>query len=128
MYPDDLRYTEDHEWVRDDGGLFTVGITEYAAEQLGDVTYVELPDVGTEFAQGDEAGTVESVKAASDVYSPIAGEIAEINEELDEKPELVNESPYGDGWFFKLKIDDADELNSLMDAKSYAKYVEGLEE
>ncbi|HOS03870.1 MAG TPA: glycine cleavage system protein GcvH, partial [Candidatus Hydrogenedentes bacterium] len=101
-FPDDLRYTKDHEWIRDDGNVYTVGITAYAAEQLGDITYVELPEVGTHVKQGAHAATVESVKAASDVYSPVAGHIAEINEELEARPELVNESPYDNGWFFRL--------------------------
>ena len=124
MYPEDLRYTQEHEWVRVEGDACTVGITAYAAEQLGDVTYVELPEVGTALAKGAEAATVESVKAASDIYAPTAGEVTEVNAALDEQPELVNESPYGDGWFFKLtKVDSAD-LNDLMDAAAYAQHVE----
>jgi glycine cleavage system H protein len=124
MYPDDLHYTEDHEWIRDDGGVFIVGITSFAAEQLGDVTYVELPELGLEVNVGDETAVVESVKAASDVYSPASGQIADVNDALENNPELVNKDPYGDGWFFKLKDIDASELNALMDATSYAKFVE----
>ena len=124
MYPEELRYTEEHEWIRDDGGVYTVGITAYAAEQLGDVTYVELPEVGVRLAQGGEAGTVESVKAASDIYAPIEGKVAEVNDALEDKPELVNEEPYGAGWFFRLTDVDAPEINSLMDAAAYAKFVE----
>ena len=124
MYPADLRYTKEHEWIRDGGAYYTVGITSYAAEQLGDITYVELPDPGAKFAQGEEAATIESVKAATDVYSPLQGEVVEVNDELEEKPELINESPYQEGWLFKLKDVNADEINSLMDAGAYAKFVE----
>ncbi len=124
MYPEDLRYTQEHEWVRAEGDACTVGITAYAAEQLGDVTYVELPEVGAALAKGAEAATVESVKAASDIYSPAAGEVSEINAALEEQPELVNESPYGDGWFFKLSQVNSADLDGMMDAAAYAKYVE----
>lgn len=124
MYPSDLRYTKDHEWVREDDDIFTVGITAYAAEQLGDVTYVELPEVGTELAQGSEAGTVESVKAANDIYSPVGGNVVEINAALEGRPELVNESPYDEGWFFKLEKIEASTADSLMDAKSYEEFLE----
>lgn len=117
MIPSDLQYTKDHEWVRDEGGVFTVGITAYAAEQLGDVTYVELPEIGFELAQGSEAGTVESVKAASDIYSPVGGNVVEINADLEGRPELVNESPYNEGWFFKLENVDASTADSLLDAR-----------
>lgn len=123
MYPRELRYTKEHEWVRDDGEVFTVGITSYAAEQLGDVTYVELPEVGRKVEQGGEAASVESVKAASDVYAPIGGTVCEVNGALGEKPELVNQSPYGEGWFFKLNEADRSGLKSLMDAGAYEKYV-----
>ena len=126
MVPEDLRYTQEHEWVRAEGDACTVGITAYAAEQLGDVTYVELPEVGTALAKGAEAATVESVKAASDVYAPAAGEVAEINAALEEQPELVNESPYGEGWFFKLSQVDSTDLDGMMDAAAYAMYVEEL--
>lgn len=124
MYPEELRYTEEHEWVRDEAGVYTVGITAFAAEQLGDVTYVELPETGARLAKGGEAATVESVKAASDVYAPIEGVVAEINDALENKPELVNEDPYGAGWFFRLKDTEASELNDMMDAKAYAAFVE----
>ncbi len=124
MYPEDLRYTQEHEWIRSEGDACTVGITAYAAEQLGDVTYVELPEVGAALAKGAEAATVESVKAASDIYAPATGEVSEVNAALEEQPELINESPYGEGWFFKLtKVDSAD-LNGMMDAAAYADYVE----
>ena len=124
MYPEDLRYTQEHEWVRPEGDFCTVGITTYAAEQLGDVTYVELPKVGTVLAKGEEAATVESVKAASDIFAPAAGDVSEINAALEEQPELVNESPYGEGWFFKLSHVDSADLDDMMDAGAYAQYVE----
>lgn len=126
-YPGNLRYTNEHEWIRQDGDLYTVGITAHAAEQLGDVTFVELPPVGESVDEGGEAGAVESVKAASDVYAPVAGNIAEINAMLEEKPELVNQSPYDDGWFFKLNNVDPDAVAKLMDAAAYAKFVEEQE-
>jgi glycine cleavage system H protein len=122
----DLRYTENHEWIRDDGDVYTVGITDYAAEQLGDVTFVELPEVGDEFAQNEEVATVESVKAASDVYAPVSGRVSDINDSLPEKPELVNRDPYGDGWFFKLDSVNSAELDDLMDAVAYEKYIKEL--
>ncbi len=124
MYPEDLRYTREHEWIRTEGDACTIGITAYAAEQLGDVTYVELPEVGTALAKGAEAATVESVKAASDIYTPVAGEVSEINAALEEQPELVNESPYGEGWFFKVSQVDSADLDGMMDAGAYAQYVE----
>lgn len=123
MYPEDLRYTEAHEWIRNKGGECTVGITAYAAEQLGDVTYVEPPAVGTRLAKDAEAGTVESVKAASDLYSPVEGEVSEVNTALEDRPELVNESPYGDGWFFKLTDINPSDLDSLMDAAAYSNFI-----
>jgi len=124
MYPEGLSYTKDHEWIRVEGDTCVVGITDYAAEQLGDVTYVELPATGTKVKQHGEAATVESVKAASDVYAPISGEVSEINDALEDTPELVNESPYEKGWFFKLTGVDTKELDGLMDSKAYAKFVE----
>lgn len=124
MYPKNLKYTNEHEWVRADGDVYTVGITAYAVEQLGDITYVELPKAGTKVKQHGEAATVESVKAASDVYAPVAGEITAVNEALEATPELVNENPYEQGWFFKMKGVSQAELASLMDAAAYAKFVE----
>ncbi len=122
-----LRYTEDHEWVSVDGDTATVGISNYAQEQLGDVVFVELPEPGLALSQGGEAAVVESVKAASEIYSPVSGEVIAVNDSLTERPELVNESPLGDGWFLKLKIADSAELDSLMDEAAYLAYVEGLE-
>ena len=123
----ELRYTKEHEWVRLDGDVATVGISDYAQKQLGDVVYVELPAAGKSFAQGAEAATVESVKAASDVFAPISGEVVETNPALAEDPALVNADPLGQGWFLKLRVNDPGELAKLMDEASYAKYVEGLE-
>ena len=119
-------FTEDHEWIKVDGDEGTVGISAYAAKALGDVVFVELPDVGTEFDKGDEAAVVESVKAASEVYTPVGGEVTAVNEALEDAPETVNASPDGDGWFLKLKISDADELDGLMDAAKYKAYCDGL--
>ncbi len=121
-----LRYTEDHEWVSLDGDTATVGISNYAQEQLGDVVFVELPEPGQALKKGGEAAVVESVKAASEIYSPVSGEVIAVNDSLTERPELVNESPLGDGWFLKLKIADSAELDSLMDEAAYQSYVEGL--
>jgi glycine cleavage system H protein len=126
MNPKNLRYSENHEWVRDEGGVYVVGITEYAAEQLGDITYVELPGVGDEFAQDEEAATVESVKAASEVYCPIGGTVCEVNDVLENTPELINKDPYEDGWMFKLEGVDAAEFDLLMDASAYDKYLKEL--
>ena len=122
-FPKDLRYTEEHEWVRVDGSVATVGITEYAQDQLGDIVFLELPNPGTEFKAGDTLGTVESVKAVSDIYSPIAGKVIEANQALAGAPEQVNQDPYG-SWMVKLAIADAGELDELLDAEAYAKFVE----
>jgi len=119
-------FTEDHEWIKVDGDTGIVGISAYAANALGDVVFVELPDVGTEFDKGDEAAVVESVKAASEVYVPVGGEVTAVNEALEDAPETVNASPDGDGWFLKIKIADADELSSLMDEAKYKEYCDGL--
>lgn len=123
-YPDNCKYTKEHEWIRADGTAYAVGITSFAAEQLGDVTYVDLPKVGKEVKQGESAAAVESVKAASDIYAPAGGRVREVNDALNDAPELVNEGPFERGWFFKLENVNAAELDSLMDAKAYAAYVE----
>ncbi len=123
----EMRYTKDHEWLRIEGDVATVGVTDYAQEQLGDVVYVELPDVGKTFKKGDEAAVVESVKAASEVYAPVSGEIVEANEALADTPETVNADPMGEGWFFKLKLADRSELDDLMDEAAYKAHVEGLD-
>jgi glycine cleavage system H protein len=122
----EARYTKDHEWVRVDGDTATVGITAYAAEQLGDVVFVELPDSGRALKQGDSAAVVESVKAASDLYSPISGEVVETNAALADNPGTVNQAPEGDGWFMRLKIADRGEIDALMDAAAYKAFVAGL--
>lgn len=119
-------FTEDHEWIDVDGETATVGITDYAQSQLGDIVFVEVPDEGKEFAKGDDAAVVESVKAASDVYSPVSGTVIEGNEALADNPALVNEDPEGEGWFFKLTLSDASELESLMNDSAYQDYVSKL--
>ena len=124
MNPEELKYTKEHEWIGADGDLHVVGITDFAQGQLGDVTFVELPDVGRAVSQGDETATVESVKAASDIYAPAGGTVAAINDALEDTPELVNTEPFGGGWFFKLSGVDAGELDGLMDAAAYAKFCE----
>ncbi|WP_432696167.1 glycine cleavage system protein GcvH [Marinobacterium sp. YM272] len=122
--PTDLKYASSHEWVRDNGdGTVTVGISDFAQEQLGDVVFVELPEVGREVEAGEEFSVVESVKAASDIYAAVGGEVIEANEQLDDSPELINEAPFGDGWICKIRMSDASELAKLMDAEAYAKAV-----
>ena len=119
-FPGDLKYVDTHEWARlEDDGTVTVGISDHAQDSLGDVVFVELPEVDTAVAAGDEAGVVESVKAASDIYAPVAGTIIAVNEPLEAAPETVNEAPYGDGWFFKLKPNSADDLDGLLTADKY---------
>jgi len=122
----DIRYSKDHEWVRRDGDFVVVGITDYAQNQLGDVVYVELPEVGRTLAQGGEAAVVESVKAASEVYAPVAGEVVAVNELLSGEPGRVNADAMGEGWFFKLKLSAPDQLAALMDEAAYRKFIEGL--
>jgi len=121
-----LKYSKDHEWVRVEGDIGTVGISDYAQDQLGDVVYVELPEVGRTVAQNDEAAVVESVKAASEVYAPVSGEVVEVNRALEDDPALVNGEPTGAGWFLKLRLSALDELDGLMDEAAYADYVSGL--
>ncbi|WP_227430795.1 glycine cleavage system protein GcvH [Psychrobacter sp. I-STPA6b] len=118
--PAELKYVASHEWLRlEDDGTITVGITEHAQDLLGDIVYVELPEVGATVAADDEVAVVESVKAASDVYAPITGEIVAINESLEDEPEIINSDPYGDGWFFKIKPDNVDDYESLLTAEEY---------
>lgn len=119
-------FTEDHEWIAVEGETGTIGITKYAAEQLGDVVFVEVPETGASFAKGDDMAVVESVKAASDVYAPVGGEVTESNGALGDAPETVNADPEGAGWFCKLKLSDAGELSGLMDKNAYAKFCDGL--
>ena len=122
-----LRYTNDHEWVRVEGDAAVVGISDYAQEQLGDVVFVELPDIGVSFKQNDDAAVVESVKAASEIYAPISGEILAVNGNLADAPETLNSDPTGNGWMFKISISDAGEIDALMDEAAYKAYVEGLD-
>ena len=122
----EVRFTDQHEWVRVEGDEATVGITKYAAEQLGDVVYVEMPDAGRKVGQGGEAAVVESVKAASEIYAPIGGEVTANNPALADAPDTVNQDPEGAGWFFKMKIADKGELTKLMTADQYAEFVKGL--
>lgn len=123
--PAELKYANSHEWVRDDGnGIFTVGITEHAQELLGDMVFVDLPDVGDTLDAGEDVAVAESVKAASDIYSPITGEIVAINDELEDAPELVNSDPFHDGWLFKIKADDVAELENLLTAEGYQAFID----
>jgi len=128
MYPDDFYYTKDHEWIKIEGEEGTVGITDFAQKQLGDVVYVELPAKGTKLEFHQSLGVIESVKAVSDVYSPISGEVIEVNQKLNDFPELINQDPHGQGWIFRLKIKDQSELHNLMTASEYEKFLEGKEE
>jgi len=121
-----LKYSKDHEWVRVEGDIGTVGISNYAQEQLGDVVYVELPEVGRTVAQSEEAAVVESVKAASEVYAPVSGEVVEVNQALEDDPALVNGDPTGEGWFLKVRLSAPGELDGLMDEAAYADYVASL--
>jgi glycine cleavage system H protein len=117
--PIDLKYATSHEWARLDGDIITVGITDHAQEALGDLVFVELPEVGDSVNAGDEAGVVESVKAASDIYAPVSGEVVEINPALEDTPELINSDPYGEGWMYKIKVSDLAELDDMMSADEY---------
>ncbi len=122
--PSDLKYTKSHEWIRVEGDEATIGITDHAQDQLGDMVFVEVPEVGAAFDVGDACAVVESVKAASDVYSPLTGEVIESNEALADSPESVNQDAYGDGWIMKLKLSDPEELEELLDADAYAEFCE----
>jgi len=124
MTPEDSRYAKSHEYVHVESDVGTVGITDYAQKELGDVVFVELPQVGTQLEQGDELGSIESVKAVSELFAPISGEVVEVNEALSEKPELVNTDPYGDGWMVRIKLATPEEVSELMDAEEYEEYIE----
>lgn len=126
--PNDLFYTKEHEWARIEGNTATVGITEFAVGQLGDITLVELPEVGAQLSAGDTAGTVESVKAVSELYTPLGGAVTEVNGELEDAPELVNEDPYGKGWMFRIEIPSKDSVEDLMDAAAYTSFLATLDE
>ena len=119
--PSELKYAKSHEWARiEEDGTVTVGISDHAQESLGDVVYVELPGIGDHLAGGDQAGLVESVKAASDIYSPVTGEVIALNENLEDEPELINSDPYNDGWFFRVRAEDLSELEAMLSAEDYA--------
>ena len=124
MTPEDNKYAKSHEYVHVEGPIGTVGITDYAQKELGDVVFVELPQVGTQLEAGDALGSIESVKAVSELFAPVSGEVVEINETLADKPELVNTDPYGDGWMIRIRISDPTELDDLMDAEEYEEYCE----
>ncbi len=123
MYPSNYRYTKEHEWIRIENGIGTVGITDYAQHELGDVVFVELPKAGAKLSAGQPFGTVESVKAVSEIYSPVSGEVLETNTSLANEPEKINKDPHGAAWLIKLKIANAAELNALMDAATYQAYI-----
>lgn len=120
--PVELRYASSHEWVRNEDGLITVGISDFAQESLGDVVFVELPEVGEMATAGEEIGVVESVKAAADIYAPVSGTVVAVNENLEDAPELVNQDPYGDGWFYRLEVEDEAEIEELLDAAAYREH------
>ncbi|HEU5475250.1 MAG TPA: glycine cleavage system protein GcvH [Actinophytocola sp.] len=119
MTPEDLKYTEEHEWVSRKGDTVRVGITDYAQEQLGDVVYVQLPEVGQQVDAGSPAGEVESTKSVSEIYAPVSGEVTAVNDALDEQPELINSDPYGEGWIFELSVEDPAAVDALLDAAAY---------
>ena len=125
--PEDVRYTKDHEWARNNGDKVTIGITDFAQDQLGDIVFVELPETGDSFAAGDEFGTVESVKAVSELYMPLGGEVVAINESLEDAPELVNNAPYDKGWMLAVKPSDPGEFDQLMDRAAYLEMLKGSE-
>ena len=124
-FPDSVRYSRDHEWARKDGDVFTVGISDFAQDQLGDVVFVELPDTGAGFDQGQEFGTVESVKAVSELFMPLAGKVIEVNAGLEDEPERVNNDPYGEGWMIRIRPDNPDDFEALMDRQAYVAHVGG---
>ena len=121
--PTELRYTSDHEWAKNEGGVAIVGITDYAQSELGDVVFVELPEVGSQVEKGASFGTIEAVKAVADLFSPVSGEVVEVNTLLEDAPETVNKDPYGDGWMVKIKMSDPAEFDGLMDAEAYEKLI-----
>jgi glycine cleavage system H protein len=119
MVPDDRKYTQEHEWILIEDGVGTIGVTDFAAGELGDVVFVELPEAGSEFSQGDTVGTIESVKAVADLYLPVSGEVVEINEAVVDSPELVNSDPMDEGWLVKVRLSETSEVDQLMDAAAY---------
>lgn len=127
-YPSGYRFTEEHEWIDVDGDVGTVGITDHAQSELGDVVYIELPSVGDRLGKGEPFGSIESVKAVSELYAPVSGEVVEVHDELVERPELVNEDPHGDAWMIRLRLDDPDAVGQLMSAEDYRKFLAESEE
>src|SRR5215470_11726154 len=127
-FPEGLKYSKEHEWVLVEGTTATIGITEFAQEELGDIVYVELPEVGEKVVKDDPFGAVESVKAVSDVFAPVSGAVVEVNDTLPENPETINDDPYGDGWMIKVEISDMDDLKDLMNAEEYAEYIDQQKE
>lgn len=125
--PGNLKYSKDHEWVLVEDDIATIGITDYAQDALGDVVYVELPDKGKNFDVNDEFGSVESVKAVSEIFTPVAGQIVEFNEDINDTPEVVNDDPYGDAWLIKIKMDNPEEIDALLSAEEYADFLESEE-
>ena len=125
--PQTFLYSREHEWLEVEEETASLGITDFAQSELGDVVFVELPSVGDSFAEGDEIGTIESVKAVAEIYTPVSGEIIEINEDLDDQPEMVNQDPYGSGWLVRLRLAQPDETASLMNAEDYGRFVESVE-
>jgi len=128
MYPTDYLYSREHEWITVDGDMATVGITEFAQEELGEVVFVELPEVGQVFNTGDELGTIESVKAVAEVYTPVAGEVVEVNDAVVDDPELLNDDPHTEGWLVKIRFSSASDLKELMNAEKYEEFVKSGEE
>ena len=126
--PDNLKYSKDHEWIRIEDDTAVIGITDYAQEALGDVVYVELPEEGDNFATHDAFGSVESVKAVSEIFTPVAGEVVAINEDLNDTPEVVNDDPYGEAWMVKIKMDNSGEADALLNAEEYGEFLESEEE
>ena len=127
MYPEDYKYSRDHEWVRIEDGICVVGITDYAQDELGEVVFVELPGVGQTFAAHEEIGSIESVKAVAEVYTPVSGEVIEINEVLEDSPEMVNSDPHGEGWLVKIRLSSEEELGELMDLEAYRQFLDSGE-
>lgn len=117
--PEDLRYTEDHEWARIDGDIATIGITDFAQSELGDIVYVELPELGATTEKSQSFGTIEAVKAVSDLFAPLTGEVVEVNSNISDSPEIINKDPYGEGWFIKVKLSDPNEVNTLLEKTQY---------
>ncbi len=126
--PKELRYSKEHEWLRVEGQIGVVGISEYAVEQLGDITLVEAPEKGSEITSGDAVGVIESVKAVSDLFTPVSGTVKEVNESLEDEPEKVNEDPYGEGWLMKIKLSKPEEVDGLLDAEGYQSFLDSIDE